>query len=345
MPLDVSAILTTRNRANLLPAVLAGLQAQTLPADRFEVVVIDDGSTDDTPAILAAWRDRLPLRVERVAWSGLSAAKNLGILLSRGHIVVSLDDDDVAQPELLIAHVAAHIVHPDPAMAVLGRTTLAPGIAALPLMRHVTEVGCQLFSYGWMKPGQVLDHTCFWGGRSSAKRELLVRHGLFHTPFTFGCEDIELGWRLARHGLRVAYEPRAHTVMIRALSFDDFCNRSYRQGLAQAAFAVLHPVPEVRRYCEIDEAQALWAEHRFGFAAHIRRTRDLDRLARARQEAGLAEHPVLQPALDSAYRLAFQLMRAKGVLDAQTETERRDGAPRPPRLLRHGLDGDECLAR
>ena len=97
----------------------------------------------------------------------------------------------------------AHLANPDPAVAVLGLTTLAPEVRRSPLMRHVTEVGCQLFSYGWMKPGQVMDHTAFWGGRSSCKRSLLVRHGVFHPDFRFGCEDIELGWRLRRFGLKL----------------------------------------------------------------------------------------------------------------------------------------------
>jgi GT2 family glycosyltransferase len=152
------------------------------------------------------------------------------VFVARGPILVFLDDDDVAEPDLLVAHLAAHLAAPNPAVAVLGHTTLAPEIATLPVMCHVTEVGCQLFSYGWMQPGQMLDYTAFWGGRSSCKRSLLIRHGVFHPDFRFGCEDIELGWRLARQGLRVVYEPRARSVMIRALTFDAFCARSYRQG-------------------------------------------------------------------------------------------------------------------
>jgi GT2 family glycosyltransferase len=143
-----------------------------------------------------------------------------------------------------------------------------------------------------------------------------VRRGVFHPDFRFGCEDIELGWRLSTQGLRVVYEPRAHTVMIRALTFDQFCARSYRQGRSQHRFARMHDDPRVRAYCEIDEAQDAWARRRYGYAAHLRWTRKLDRLAASRHEAGLPLHPVLQQTLDSAYREAFFLSRAKGVVDA-----------------------------
>ena len=313
---EISALLTTYNRADLLPRVLEGLAKQSLDPTRFEIIAIDDGSTDETQRVLDAWRDRLPLRVMRQNQAGLAAAKNLGIFAARAPLLVFLDDDDVAEPDLLVSHLAAHIANPDPAVAVLGRTTLAPDIAQIPVMRHVTEVGCQLFSYGWMQPGQLLDHTAFWGGRSSCKRGLLVRHGVFHPAFRFGCEDIELGWRLSAQGLRVVYEPRAHTVMIRTLTFDQFCNRSYRQGLSQDRFARIHDNPKVRTYCEIDGAEDAWRRGRYSYAAHLRWTRKLDRLAMSRQEVGLPLHPVLQQTLDGAYREAFLLSRAKGVMMA-----------------------------
>ncbi len=321
MTVEITALLTTHNRSNLLPQVLGALEAQTLDRARFEVVVIDDGSSDGTGAVLAAWEGRLPMRVVRQRHAGLAAAKSLGVLVARGPVVVFLDDDDVALPDLLAAHLEAHRAHPGLGMAVLGHTSLAPGIAEIPLMRHVTEVGCQLFSYGAFQPGQVLDHTGFWGGRSSCKRGLLVRHGLFHPEFRFGCEDIELGWRLAPHGLKVVYEPRARSVMIRALTFDGFCSRSYRQGRSQHVFATMHRAPQVRAYCEIDAGLEAWRRRRSDYAGLLRWARKLDRTATARQAAGLPPHPVMQEVLDRVYREAFFLSRAKGVADAASLAE------------------------
>jgi glycosyltransferase involved in cell wall biosynthesis len=313
---EISAILTTYNREKLLPRVLDALTRQSIDLSRFEILAIDDGSSDSTPDILADWARKLPLRTFRQNHAGLAAAKNLGVLAAQAPIIVFLDDDDVAERDLLRAHLAAHYEYPDSHTAILGYTSLEPHIAALPLMRHVTTVGCQLFSYGWMKPNQVLDHTAFWGGRSSCKRGFLIRHGIFHPEFRFGYEDIELGWRLRAHGLRVIYEPRARSVMIRALTFDQFCSRSYRQGRSQHRFASLHNDPQIRAYCEIDATNQAWMRRRDRYAAHLRWTRQLDRLATSRQMAGMPEHSLLRETLDPAYREAFFLTRAKGIADA-----------------------------
>lgn len=320
---EISAILTTRNRAHLLPRVLSALAVQNIDAARFEIIAIDDGSTDATPQVLAHWETTLRLRIFRQNHAGLAAAKNLGVLVARSPIVVFLDDDDVVDEDLLRAHLAAHIRHPESTTAVLGHTRLSAGVADVPVMRHVTEVGCQLFSYGWMKEGQWLSHTEFWGGRSSCKRELLVQHGLFRPEFTFGCEDIELGWRLARHGLRVLYEPKARTSMIRSLTFDQFCARSYRQGRSQRVFAQLHQEADVRTYCEIDSALSNWPRQRMGYGAHLRWTRELDRLAINWTQVGLTIPKLFQQTLDTAYRTAFALSRAKGVMDMDAQLSRK----------------------
>lgn len=316
MTLEISAILTTHNRADLLPRVFAGLARQTLHPDRFEVAVVDDGSTDATESVVQAWRNKLPLRYFRKNSAGVAAARNLGALVARAPIVLFLDDDDVAGPELLTAHLAMHLRWPDPGMAVLGLTTLDQEVLLSPVMRHVTEVGHELFCYSSLEPGQILDFTSFWGGRVSCKRGLLVRHGLFHPDFRFGYEDIELGWRLARVGLRVVYEPRAHTEMIRSITFDQFCHRSYQQGRSQHLFAALHPDPTIQSYCAIDDGRRAWAAERLEYAGLLRWTRQLEHLTLARRAAGLPAHDELRQALTGAYRQSFFLSRAKGIADA-----------------------------
>src|SRR5262249_51429698 len=156
----------------------------------------------------------------------------------------------------------------------------------------------------------ILGYAEFWGGRSSCKRELLLRHGAFNPAFRFGCEDIECGWRLALQGLRVIYEPAASSTMIRAIGFDDFCSRSYRQGRSQFHFVSLHPHPEIIKYCEIEASLHAWRQNWRSYAAVLRRTRGLDRLANIRLEAGFTLPVTFQARLDEAYRQAFFLSRA-----------------------------------
>lgn len=314
---ELSVILATRDRAALLPLVLAGFEKQTLVSARYEIVVIDDGSTDQTLSVLAGWQGRLPLRIIPQRAAGLAAAKNLGVFASRAPILVFADDDDVPEPGYLTAHLAAHLRHRDPAVAVLAQTVLDPTIADVPIMRHVTGPGGQLFYYKGMVPEQIVGFKEFWGGRSSCKRALLTEYGVFNPAFEFGCEDIELAWRLqVRRGIAVIFVPAAQTRMIRALTFDGFCDRSIRQGRSQWLFAHLHPDPLIRHYCEVDQAIGLWEHYRGDFAAILRWARRLDAMMLARAGAGLPLLPESQNDLDAAYRFAFQLCRAKGVADA-----------------------------
>jgi glycosyltransferase involved in cell wall biosynthesis len=291
---------------------LGALRTQSLAKSRFEVIVVDDGSVDNTQEVLKNFND-LPLRAFRQNHAGIAAAKNLGIFASRGPVLLFLADDDVADRDLLAAHVITHRNCPEPSVAVLGHTTLTSDIASNPLMHHITQVGRQLFAYGWMTPGMMLDYKHFWGARTSCKRSLLVDHGIFNSSFTLGCEDIELGWRLKCAGLSVIYEPAAKSIMVRKLTFRDFCDRQRLQGRAQRRFAQVHPNPEVRNYCEIDRSLSIWEEHAAHSAAYLRWVERLDRLATVRSAAGLVLEDRFHAVLDREYCTSFALCRAQGV--------------------------------
>ena len=311
---DISAILPTRDRAHSLPFVLEGLRRQSLSKRDFEIVAIDDGSTDTTQDILNAASSDLPIRVFRQRHSGLAAAKTLGLFASSSPILLFIGDDDVAEPDLLLAHLETHRKHPAESIAVLGNTTLAAEIARNPVMHHVTQVGGQLFSYGSIKPGTVLDYTAFWGGRSSCKRALLLHHGVFNPLFTFGYEDIELGWRLAqRAGLRVLYEPAARCVMIRELSFGEFCARQERMGMSQWLFAQMHPTEPIMRYCQINAGLQTWKAYAERYFHFMRWVETLDRMAQVRAKADVPLDSRSQRTLDAAYSMAFRFSRAKGI--------------------------------
>src|SRR5256885_6294311 len=102
----ISVIIPTFNRAGMLGATLESLAAQTLPTDQYEVVV-DDGSQDATPEICRSFASRMPLNYLHIENSGISAAKNTGILASLGRILLFADDDDIADHRLLEEHLKA----------------------------------------------------------------------------------------------------------------------------------------------------------------------------------------------------------------------------------------------
>ena len=96
--IEVSVIMSTYNRADFLPAALTALAAQDCRA-RFEVIVIDNASTDDTPTVLEQWcRKDLKFRAAREPRLGLSWGKNAGIRLARAPLLLFTDDDMLADP-------------------------------------------------------------------------------------------------------------------------------------------------------------------------------------------------------------------------------------------------------
>ncbi|MBV9279479.1 MAG: glycosyltransferase [Chloroflexi bacterium] len=119
----VSVVVPTRNRAGLLPDLLAALAIQTYPA--YEVVVVDDASDDRTPDLLAAWAGpgRLALRLDTPA--GSYAARNRGWRAARGGVITFTDDDCLPQPGWLAALAAA--LRESDAPGVQGVTLAGPG--------------------------------------------------------------------------------------------------------------------------------------------------------------------------------------------------------------------------
>jgi len=102
-PRSVSVIIPTYNRASLLGFTIDNMLAQTLPPA--EVIVVDDGSTDETPGIVAAYGDRV--RYVRQRNAGPAAARNAGLALATGRYIQFMDDDDLASLNKLEAQVTA----------------------------------------------------------------------------------------------------------------------------------------------------------------------------------------------------------------------------------------------
>jgi len=95
----ISVIVPVYNAANLLSHCLKSLEDQTF--GDFEVIAVDDGSTDESLAVLRAWSDRLPLRILAQENSGAAAARNAALALATGDFVYMLDADDFIHPRLL----------------------------------------------------------------------------------------------------------------------------------------------------------------------------------------------------------------------------------------------------
>jgi len=109
----ISVIIPTYNYGRFLREAIDSALGQTHPA--LEIIVIDDGSTDDTPQILAAYGDRI--RVIRQNNQGVSAARNAGIAAARGEYIALLDSDDTWLPQKLEREIA--LFEADPALGMV----------------------------------------------------------------------------------------------------------------------------------------------------------------------------------------------------------------------------------
>ncbi len=100
----VSVVIPSYNRAGWLPAAVGSVLAQTHPAT--EILIVDDGSTDNSAEVCAAFP--APVRYIRQQNAGVSAARNRGMREATGEFIALLDSDDLWLPEKLAVQLALH---------------------------------------------------------------------------------------------------------------------------------------------------------------------------------------------------------------------------------------------
>jgi glycosyltransferase involved in cell wall biosynthesis len=242
-PPRLSVIIPTYNRSAVLAKCLDALLVQEVAPHRagFEIVVADDGSSDDTGGVArsaaesadAAGRTRV--RYLRQPNSGANAARNHAIAAAAGEILLFINDDVIpATPRFIAEHLAAHDQYPDDTVAVLGRVTLAPHLPASPLSRlHLDR------AFDALAGRDEHDWRAFFTCNVSVKRSLLERGGVFDERVRYH-EDLELSRRLAQHGLRVIYRPDAlgyHDHLLTEAEFFSVAAREARALVAWSGFA------------------------------------------------------------------------------------------------------------
>jgi glycosyltransferase involved in cell wall biosynthesis len=209
--LQVSVIIPTYNRADILRKTLQAYDAQDGYERILEVLVIDDGSKDHTRAIVeeSCRRGRVPLRYLYQQNSGLAAARNHAIREARGNLILFGDDDITPGQSMVAEHLAWHEEYPEPTAGVLGHVAWAREVRATPFMEWAGLYGPQ-FQFGYFKPGMELDFRHAYFCNTSIKSCFLKQNGFFDENFRgYGWEDIEFSYRLYRKGWLIRYNPRA----------------------------------------------------------------------------------------------------------------------------------------
>jgi glycosyltransferase involved in cell wall biosynthesis len=235
--IELSVVIPTYNRRAILERCLTHLFAQTRIHDAWEIVVVDDGSTDGSAERVATLAAPCDLRVIRQANQGAGAARNHGATEAQGRILLFVDDDILTEPGLVAEHIRAH--RQDAGIVGLGRLTLALDGSADRFANYWQSYWDEHYARLAGQPKAVAYRDCF-GGNLSVEREMFLRVGGFATDLP-RYHDIELGFRLAREGARFVYLPDAIGGQLNLKDDRSFAREFELAGRVGPTLAARHP--------------------------------------------------------------------------------------------------------
>lgn len=235
--MELSVIIPTHNRAALVSRVVRAFLAEE--GAGFEVIVVDDGSSDDTARRLGAIQDPR-LRLLRQPNQKLAAARNRGLEEARGEYVLFNDDDILPEPGFLQAHLEAHRRYPS--SAIVSRVRVPDAVVHTPFQRYWQarlHAGTDP-----LKPGQVLGKGGFWSASISFLRRDLPARPFGEFP-AYGWEEHELGLRLWNRGIRPRFWPRAQAWHHDPVSLEAMLEKWRSMGRMAWRFYAAHRTLEV----------------------------------------------------------------------------------------------------
>ncbi len=204
---EFSVIIPTFNRVETLSLCLDALAHQKFAAEKFEVIVVDDGSRDETAAFCRAYDGPFRFHYLRQTNAGAGAARRRGVQHSAGKLLLLINDDTLADSELLSVHFEAQERYPNERQAVLGDFRFPEAANDRALTRFLSA-NPFLFPQAQLERGIHWDYMKFVTCNISVRRDAVVGVGSFDPAFRLA-EDSELGLRLSRRGYFVRYVPEA----------------------------------------------------------------------------------------------------------------------------------------
>ena len=311
-----SVVIPTYNRLDMLLRVLDALEAQA-DAPEFEVIVINDGSTDGTERVIGGRRG-ITFRTQTN--SGPGAARNHGVALAKGKFVVFIGDDTVPEQRFLAEHARVHRASDDdPLLACLGYTGWPRGECVTAFMDYINDYGLQ-FGYKLIEDGDIVPFNFFYTSNISISSGLLATYP-FDTTFPAAAwEDIELAYRLDQLGLKIRYNARAIARHHHPMTVDSFARRQYTVGKSGAIFFRKHPdlghflgVHDPTPAASADEMTKLTKRAQWGERLRWLARKDVfERLMRQHYLRGLREGLILSEAKDLSSHRQPSSLRSSG---------------------------------
>ncbi len=253
--MDISIVIPTFNRREMVRRTLETLFAQTFPADKYEVIVVVDGSTDGTAAMLRTLKPACRFRVIEQENRGLAGARNTGFREADAGLVLFLDDDMMCDQGLVAAHVAAHETTCQ--LVAFGVIFLSadspPSLAAECFNREIGAFHLRQNQSGrkaWQQIECVFSNT-------SLSRASLIEAGGFDETFRMR-EDLELGARLCNAGLHAWYINSAVAYHCYNKNIDDLVQDAEAFATADVMFARKHPETPMQGQWSRYATEPLW---------------------------------------------------------------------------------------
>lgn len=235
----ISVVIPTFQRCASVRRTLEALARQTVAATEYEVIVPIDGSDDGTKEMVE--RFPAPYRLSAL-WQpnqGRAAARNAGIRMAQGDLVVFLDDDMEPVPGFLLAHQDAHPL--GSRRAVVGPVPIVVDASSPPIV-HYRRSGMDAHLDRLAQPGYQLGFRDVYSGNLSLPRDVLREIGGFDESFRlYGHEDYELALRLSQAGVELGYSPQAVAYQYYDKDFAGLARDCLARGHTAVLFAQKHP--------------------------------------------------------------------------------------------------------
>lgn len=189
--MKASIVTPSYNSLVYLKNTLSALEKQDIGFDNFEVVVIDDGSTDGTAEYLKSYNGKLKLTpVINPKNLGRAKSRNAGIKNSKNELIIFLDSDIEVKPDFISLHIQQHMKNE---IACVGKVRFHPDIKRNSFMKYLDSRGAAKYITGERIPGQYFRTT-----NASVSKKIMMEIGCFDENFThYGGEDAEIGMRIA----------------------------------------------------------------------------------------------------------------------------------------------------
>jgi len=238
-PLAVSVVLATYNRPELLARLLESLSNQTLAPNRFEVIVVDDGSRVPVVTQVDPLRYAFSLTVIEQSNAGPAAARHRGAKDARGEILVLVDDDMDLPSHFLETHLGYHASGRP--TAVLGRYASDPDIGQKSLFERYHGLKWDELSRAIAEGKIRVDGTLLATGNVSMRREDYFRTGGLDTSL-LRAEDMALGLDLEEIGVDLVFSDAAYSVHLSDHTAPGkWRARAYLHGQLEPRIATKHP--------------------------------------------------------------------------------------------------------